>query len=72
MVYDKLMTFFEENPAVAKAIFEKAQAARAREAAKKARDLARRKVRAGTAAMPASWRTAPKKTPPHRNLHRRG
>ncbi|MDR1409538.1 MAG: DNA topoisomerase (ATP-hydrolyzing) subunit B [Oscillospiraceae bacterium] len=44
LVYDKLMTFFEENPSIAKAIFTKAlDAARAREAARKARDLARRK-----------------------------
>ena len=44
MVYTKLTEFFEENPAVAKAIFEKAtQAARARAAAKKARELVRRK-----------------------------
>jgi len=43
-VYEKLMTFFEENPAVAKAIFSKAlDASRAREAARKARELARRK-----------------------------
>ena len=43
-VYDKLMTYFEENPAVAKAIFSKAlDASRAREAARKARELARRK-----------------------------
>ena len=43
-VYDKLMTYFEENPQVAKAIFTKAlDASRAREAARKARDLARRK-----------------------------
>ncbi len=43
-VYDKLTTYFEENPAVIKAIFNKAlEAARAREAARKARDLARRK-----------------------------
>ena len=35
MVYSKLMEFFEENPGVAKAIFEKAtQAARARAAAR--------------------------------------
>jgi len=43
-VYEKLTTYFEENPAVIKAIFNKAlEAARAREAARKARDLARRK-----------------------------
>lgn len=43
-VYDKLMTYFEENPAIAKAIYSKAlEASRAREAARKARDLARRK-----------------------------
>ena len=44
MVYDKLMTYFEENPSIAKAIFSKAlDASRAREAARKARDQARRK-----------------------------
>ena len=44
MIYNKLMTYFEENPSVAKAIFNKAlEAARAREAARKARDNARRK-----------------------------
>jgi DNA gyrase subunit B len=36
MVYEKLMTYFEENPAVARAIFDKALgAARAREAARR-------------------------------------
>ena len=40
IVYNKLSEFLEENPAVAKAVFEKVtQAARARAAAKKARDL---------------------------------
>lgn len=44
MLYEKMMTYFEENPAVAKAIFSKAlDASRAREAARKARDSARRK-----------------------------
>ncbi len=44
-VYDKLMEYFEENPAVARAIFTKAlEASRVREAARKARDLARRKT----------------------------
>ncbi|MBR2876827.1 MAG: DNA topoisomerase (ATP-hydrolyzing) subunit B [Clostridia bacterium] len=43
-VYEKLMTYFEENPSVAKEIFSKAlDASRAREAARKARDNARRK-----------------------------
>ena len=44
IVYEKLGTFFEENPTVAKMIFEKSlNAARAREAARKARELTRRK-----------------------------
>ncbi len=44
MLYEKMMTYFEENPAVAKTIFSKAlDASRAREAARKARDTARRK-----------------------------
>jgi len=44
IVYEKLTRFFEENPREARAILEKAiEAARAREAARKARDLTRRK-----------------------------
>ena len=44
MVYDELNIFFEENPDVISKIIEKAIAAmRAREAAKKARELTRRK-----------------------------
>jgi DNA gyrase subunit B len=44
VVSDRLTTFFEENPQVAKRIVEKAvEAARAREAARKARELTRRK-----------------------------
>ena len=43
-VSEKLMTFFEENPAIAKMILMKAlDSSRAREAARKARDNARRK-----------------------------
>lgn len=53
MVYDKLMTYFEENPGVARAIFDKAvTAARAREAARKARDLTRRKSALESASLP--------------------
>ena len=44
-VYEKLSTYFEENPSEAKAIFNKAlDASRAREAARKARDSARKSV----------------------------
>ncbi len=53
LVYDKLLTFFEENPATARAIFDKALgAARAREAARKARDLTRRKSALESASLP--------------------
>lgn len=44
LVYDKLMTYFEEHPQVAKALLNKSlDASRAREAARKARENARRK-----------------------------
>ncbi|MEG0691488.1 MAG: DNA topoisomerase (ATP-hydrolyzing) subunit B [Oscillospiraceae bacterium] len=53
LVTEKLMNYFEENPAVARAIFDKAiTAQRAREAAKKARDLTRRKSALETASLP--------------------
>lgn len=53
LMSDKLMTFLEENPAVARAIFDKAMAAsRAREAARKARDLVRRKSALENATLP--------------------
>lgn len=53
IVYNKLSEFLEENPAVAKAVFEKVtQAARARAAAKKARDLVRRKSELESNRMP--------------------
>ena len=53
MLYEKLKTYFEENPQVAKAIFEKSLgAARAREAARKARENARRKSVLESASLP--------------------
>ena len=53
MVYDKLTTYFEENPAVARTILDKALSAnRAREAARRARDVARRKSVLETAQLP--------------------
>lgn len=53
IVYEKLMNYLEENPAVAKSIFEKSvQAQKAREAAKRARDLTRRKSALDSANLP--------------------
>ena len=53
LVRDKLMVYLEENPAVAKAIFDKALAsARAREAARKARESVRRKSALESAQLP--------------------
>ena len=53
LVYNKMMTYLEENPATARTIFDKAlSASRAREAARKARDLARRKNALETTTLP--------------------
>ncbi len=53
LISDKLEQYLEENPATAKAIFDKALlAAKAREAARKARDLARRKTAMEGAGLP--------------------
>ncbi len=53
IVYEKLMCYLEENPEQARAIFEKAvNAQKAREAAKKARETARRKSAMDSASLP--------------------
>lgn len=53
MVMEKLMNYLEENPVVARAIFDKSLSAqKAREAAKKARDLTRRKSAMESASLP--------------------
>ena len=53
IVTEKLMNFFEENPAVARAVFDKAiNAQKAREAAKRARELTRRKSALEGASLP--------------------
>ena len=53
MVADGLSTYLEENPAVAKQILDRClNAARAREAARKARDLTRRKTVLESASLP--------------------
>ncbi len=64
IVYEKLTEFFEENPAVAKAILEKStQAARARAAAKRARDLVRRKSALESNRMPGKLADCHEKDP---------
>lgn len=64
MVYEKLKEMFEENPGVAKAIYEKAlNAAKAREAAKRARELVRRKSALENSRMPGKLADCREKDP---------
>ena len=70
MMSDKLMTFLEENPAVALAIFDKAMAAsRAREAARKARDLVRRKSALENATLPGKLADCQSRNPEETEIY---
>ena len=67
---DKLAAYLEENPSVAKAILEKCiTASRAREAARKARDLARRKTALESNSLPGKLADCSSKNPDECELY---
>lgn len=69
MLYDKMTTYLEENPAVAKVIVQKAiDASHAREAARKARDTARRKSVLDSASLPGKLADCTDNDPEHTEL----
>ncbi len=70
LIYDKVMTYFEENPSVAKMIFNKSlDASRAREAARKARENARRKTALGGNSLPGKLADCIDKNPENTELY---
>ena len=70
LLSDKLRTYLEENPATAKAIFEKCLAAsRAREAARKARELVRRKSALESAALPGKLADCQSRNPEETEIY---
>ncbi len=70
MMSEKLTTYLEENPATARAIFDKALAAsRARDAARKARDLVRRKSALESAALPGKLADCQSRNPEETEIY---
>ncbi len=70
LIYDKVMTYFEENPSVAKMIFNKSlDASRAREAARKARENARRKTALGGNSLPGKLADCIDKNPENTEIY---
>ncbi len=70
IISEKMAAYLEENPATAKAITEKAiSASRAREAAKKARDLVRRKTAMETASLPGKLADCQSKNPDETEIY---
>ncbi|MBO4583577.1 MAG: DNA topoisomerase (ATP-hydrolyzing) subunit B [Clostridia bacterium] len=69
LVSDKLEVYLEENPAVARTIIDKCmQAARAREAARKARELTRRKSALDGASLPGKLADCTDRDPTHTEI----
>ena len=70
LITDKMAAYLEENPATARAIFDKAMAAsRARDAARKARDLVRRKSALESAALPGKLADCQSRNPDETEIY---
>ena len=70
LVSDKLSVYLEENPATARAVFDKAMAAsHAREAARKARDMVRRKSALENASLPGKLADCQSRNPDETEIY---